>query len=105
MPELAAQLRQTLTLQTSSGRNIENAPTLNAAVTVAAAVSWKVQTIRNAAGEEVVSTAQAMVPPDTVVDLDTIATLPDGTTTRILRIGKIPDPLTGALDHLTLWME
>lgn len=105
MPELAAQLRQTITLETSSGRNVENAPTFNAPVTVAAAVSWRIQTIKDRAGEQVVSAAQATVPPDTAVDYDTRVTLPDGTTSRILRIGRIPHPLTGAIDHLTLWME
>jgi len=89
---------QTVTIEPFTGVNAYGEPQYGAAADYQAYVQYKTKLVRNAAGQETVSTAQVYLDGSVNVGIQDRIALPDGSQPVILSIEALPDE-TGSTHH------
>lgn len=95
-------LNQTVTIAPATGVDGYAQPTFGTGVLVNAVVFGKQKVVKNAQGQDVLSTAQTFVNGTTAVTTSSKITLPDGTTPPILAVATFPDA-DGTTHHKVIY--
>lgn len=95
-------LQQTVIIEPWTGQNVYAEATYGPGANYSARVQQKVKMIRNAQGQEVVSTAQVYLDGSVSVTTEDRITLSDGTQPLIQAVTSPPDE-TGAVHHKVVW--
>lgn len=90
-PELLELMPHTVTVARRIGKDKFGEAEFAPAVPYPAQVVERVKRVRDAAGEERISTVQAIVATDKAISPFDKITLPDGTSPKILAVGSYPD--------------
>jgi len=89
---------QTVKIESFTSINIYGEPQYGTAVQCSAFIEYKTKLVRDATGQEVVSTVQIYLDGSIDVNIQDRITLPDGSQPVILSIEALPDE-TGSIHH------